>query len=156
MTTETANKWLDWARHDARPGSRGHRAGAVGEKQRRGKGRPGRSAVLLPGDRGRIAEVGSGLPVQHQVAARPAGVREQEPPLGSFGYGHVAACHFALQPSPELMAMVPRPGGNPVWGGQMPGVWYASSGTQRARGAELTPPAASAAPSRELINACWS
>ena len=29
MTTETAHKWLDRARHDARPGSRDHRAGAV-------------------------------------------------------------------------------------------------------------------------------
>jgi hypothetical protein len=52
MTTETANKQLSWARHDARPGSRGHRAGAVEEKQRRGRGGRGGPAVLLPGDRG--------------------------------------------------------------------------------------------------------
>jgi hypothetical protein len=48
----TANTWLGWDRHDARPGSRGHRAGAVADKQRRGRGGRGGPAVLLPGDRG--------------------------------------------------------------------------------------------------------
>ena len=38
MTAEAAHRWLGWARHDARPGSRGHGAGAAGKKQRRGRG----------------------------------------------------------------------------------------------------------------------
>jgi hypothetical protein len=51
MTTETANTWLGWARHDARPGSRIHRAGAVENKQRRGRGGRDdpRSCVLVAG-----------------------------------------------------------------------------------------------------------
>ena len=41
MTAEAATKRLRWARHDARPGSRGHRAGAVEKKQRRERGEAG-------------------------------------------------------------------------------------------------------------------
>jgi hypothetical protein len=46
MTTETANKWLGWAKHDARPGSRGHRAGTVRNKQRRGRGKGGEAGTI--------------------------------------------------------------------------------------------------------------
>jgi hypothetical protein len=51
MTTETGNKLLSWARHDARPVSRGHRAGAVEKKQRRGReaGEDPRSRFLVTG-----------------------------------------------------------------------------------------------------------
>jgi hypothetical protein len=54
----TANKWLSWARHDARPGSRDHRARAVENKQRRRReaGDGHRSCVLVAGA-GRCGQV---------------------------------------------------------------------------------------------------
>jgi hypothetical protein len=48
----TANTWWGWARHDARPGSRSHRAGAVEKEAATREGRPGddlRACFLVAG-----------------------------------------------------------------------------------------------------------
>src|SRR6185437_15588437 len=64
----------------------------------------------------------------------------------------------AAAPGPASRSAPPRrlssrqaPAGNP----QAPGWWKATSGTQRTRGGAVTPPAASAAPSRDVMNASW-
>jgi hypothetical protein len=45
MIAETANKWLGRAKHDARPGSRSHRAGAVERGSEEGRAGLGGSTV---------------------------------------------------------------------------------------------------------------